>query len=107
VVVQEAETGTEGLRLARSSRPDLVLLDIRLPDIDGFEVMERLRADPITAGVPVIVCTSSVLATYQRNRLSHARTILSKATLTREVMQRALGDIWLTCLPAIGREALR
>jgi signal transduction histidine kinase/CheY-like chemotaxis protein len=96
LLVQEAETGAEGLRLARSWRPEAVLLDLRLPDIDGFDVMDRLRADPLTADIPVIVCTSSVLASHQRIRLSHARTILSKATLTREVMQRALSDVWLT-----------
>jgi signal transduction histidine kinase len=94
LLVQEAETGTEGLRLARSSRPDVVLLDLRLPDIDGFDVIDRLRADQSTAGIPVIVCTSSVLADHQRGRLDHARTILSKATLTREAMQRALADAW-------------
>jgi CheY-like chemotaxis protein len=94
LLVQEAETGAEGLRLAQSSHPDVVLLDLRLPDIDGFDVMDRLRADPATAAIPVVVCTSSVLAAHQRGRLSHARTILSKATLTRDVMQRALADVW-------------
>jgi signal transduction histidine kinase/ActR/RegA family two-component response regulator len=96
LLVQEAETGAEGLRLAQSSHPDVVLLDLRLPDIDGFDVMDRLRADPATAAIPVVVCTSSVLAAHQRGRLSHARTILSKATLTRDVMQRALADVWPT-----------
>jgi CheY-like chemotaxis protein len=94
LLVQEAETGVEGLRLARLSRPDVLLLDLRLPDIDGFDVMDRLRADPSTVGIPVIVCTSSVLTAHQRGRLDHARTILSKASLTRELMQRALADAW-------------
>ena len=98
--IQEADTGAEGLRLVRTWRPDVVLLDLRLPDIDGFDVMDRLCADPATAGIPVIVCTSSVLTAHQRDRLSHAQTILSKATLTREVMQRALGDVWRTRVPA-------
>ena len=97
--VQEAETGAEGLRLARAWQPDVVLLDLRLPDIDGFDVMDRLHADPVTAGLPVIVCTSSVLTERQRGRLNHARAILSKATLTREIMQRTLGDIWPVDLP--------
>jgi signal transduction histidine kinase/CheY-like chemotaxis protein len=94
LLVHEAETGAEGVRLARSLRPDVVLLDLRLPDIDGFDVMDRLRADPLTASIPIIVCTSSVLMAHQRSRLDHARNILSKATLTREVMQRALTEIW-------------
>jgi signal transduction histidine kinase/CheY-like chemotaxis protein len=105
LLVQEAETGVEGLRLARASQPDVVLLDLRLPDIDGFDVMERLRADPATADIPVIVCTSSVLAAHQRTRLSHARTILSKATLTRDLMQRALADVWPAGLGLGLREA--
>jgi signal transduction histidine kinase/CheY-like chemotaxis protein len=103
--VQEAQSGAEGLRLARSSPPDVVLLDLQLPDIDGFDVMERLRADPSTAGIPVIVCTSSVLADYQRSRLSHARIILSKATMTREVMQGALAGVWPIDLSPGVREA--
>jgi signal transduction histidine kinase len=94
--VQEAETSADGLRLVKAWRPDVVLVDIRLPDIDGFDVIARLRADSATADVPVIVCTSSVLNSHQRSRLNHARMILSKATLTREVMQRALAEVWLT-----------
>jgi CheY-like chemotaxis protein len=97
--VQEAQTGAEGLRLARSWHPDAVLLDLCLPDIDGFDVIDRLRADPATADIPVIVCTSSVLAAHQRSRLNHARAILSKANLTRETMQRALVDSGLTDTP--------
>jgi signal transduction histidine kinase len=97
--VQEAETGAEGLRLARTWRPDVVLLDLRLPDVDGFDVIDSLSGDSATAGIPVIVCTSSVLTPQQRGRLTHARAILSKATVTREVMQRALGDVWPAGLP--------
>jgi len=97
--VKEAETGADGLRLARSWQPDAVVLDLRLPDIDGFDVMDRLRADAATDGIPIIVCTSSVLTPLQRGRLNHAKVILSKATLTRDVMQRALGTIGLMDLP--------
>jgi signal transduction histidine kinase/CheY-like chemotaxis protein len=103
--IQEAETGADGLRQARVWRPDAVLLDIRLPDVDGFDVMERLSADLATAEIPVIICTSSVLTAPQRGRLRHARAILSKATLTREVMQRALAEIWPEDLPLAVREA--
>ena len=84
-----------------------MLLDLRLPDLDGFDVMDRLRADPVTAGLPVIVCTSSVLTQQQRSRLNFARAILSKATLTREIMQRTLGDIWPANFPVEMPEALK
>jgi CheY-like chemotaxis protein len=91
---QEAETGREGLQLARARRPDLIMLDLRLPDIDGYAVMDQLQADPATAAIPVIVCTSSVLSEAQRGRLGRARSILSKGSLTREVMHRAVGAVW-------------
>nr|WP_294505000.1 ATP-binding protein [uncultured Rhodopila sp.] len=94
LTIREAETGAEGLRLARADAPDAVLLDLRLPDLDGFAVMERLQADTATAGIPVIVCTSSVLTDVDRTRLGCARAILSKAALTRDAMQRALNGVW-------------
>lgn len=53
-----ANTGTEGLRLAADAAPDLVLLDLRLPDLDGTVVLERLRRRQETAGIPVIVLTA-------------------------------------------------
>lgn len=55
-VVGEAADGTSALLAARSLRPDVVLLDIQLPDLDGFEVAERLAQD---AGAPWVVLTSS------------------------------------------------
>jgi len=51
-------TGREALRLARERRPDLVVLDLHLPDIDGTEVVKRLKADSATEDVPVLVLTA-------------------------------------------------
>lgn len=53
--VLEASTGMEALARAREEKPDLVLLDVLLPDIDGFEVLERMRKDPETADLPVVI----------------------------------------------------
>lgn len=50
-----ADRGISGLALAQQCRPDLVLLDFHLPDINGDEVLARLLADPRTAGIPVVV----------------------------------------------------
>ncbi len=51
--VNEARTGSQALELA-AEQPDLIILDVRLPDMDGFEVCRRLKADPATATIPVL-----------------------------------------------------
>jgi two-component system cell cycle response regulator DivK len=58
----EAETAEEGLALAASSRPDLILMDIQLPGIDGYEATRRLKADPALRHIPIIVVTSYALS---------------------------------------------
>lgn len=50
--------GEEGLRLAKSKKPDLILLDLVLPKVHGFEVLEELKADPETKDIPIIVLTN-------------------------------------------------
>lgn len=61
-----AETGTQGLDLARDLRPDIILLDIHLPDFDGFEVKARLAADPLTQDLPVVALTAGSSPTDAR-----------------------------------------
>ncbi len=54
-----ARTGTDAVAQTRSSKVDLVLLDINLPDIDGFEVCKRIKSDPQTSSIPVVFHTGS------------------------------------------------
>jgi CheY-like chemotaxis protein len=61
-VVVVAEDGEQALDLARSERPDLVLMDMSLPGIDGWEATRRLRADPEIAGMRVIALTAHAMA---------------------------------------------
>ncbi len=56
--VLEAATGQEALELVKRAQPDLLILDLMLPGMDGWEVLRRLEADPETAGVPVIILTA-------------------------------------------------
>ena len=60
--VIESETGEEGVRLAQERRPSLVLMDIRLPGIDGVEALRRLRAAETTRAIPVLAMTASVMS---------------------------------------------
>jgi two-component system, cell cycle response regulator DivK len=57
----EATTGRQALELAIEHAPDLVLMDIRLPDIDGIEALRRLRADGRTASIPVLAVTAQAM----------------------------------------------
>jgi two-component system cell cycle response regulator DivK len=57
----EAVTGEEGVKLAVEQKPDLVLMDIQLPGMNGIEALRVLRANPITADIPVIAVTASVM----------------------------------------------
>ncbi len=57
----EARTAEEGIELARAHVPDLVLMDIRLPGMDGMAALEVLRGEPRTAGIPVVAVTASVM----------------------------------------------
>ncbi|MDB5922318.1 MAG: response regulator receiver protein [Betaproteobacteria bacterium] len=62
----EAMTGTEGVRLARERRPDLVLMDIQLPDINGVTALAQLRADAATKNMIVIAVSASVMPDDQQ-----------------------------------------
>ena len=57
LVVQLAHNGVDGLRMAQEEPPDLIVLDVVLPDMDGFQVCRRLKRDPATMDIPVIMLT--------------------------------------------------
>jgi two-component system, OmpR family, alkaline phosphatase synthesis response regulator PhoP len=56
--VTSADSGEEGLRHAFARHPDLIVLDAMMPELDGFEVLHRLKADGATASIPVIMLTA-------------------------------------------------
>ena len=58
----EAENGEEAIASAQASRPDLILMDIQLPILDGYEATRRLKADPDLKSIPIIVVTSYALS---------------------------------------------
>ena len=57
----EAVTGEEGVRAAIDKKPNLVLMDIQLPGIDGIEALRQVRADPACAAIPIVAFTASVM----------------------------------------------
>jgi CheY-like chemotaxis protein len=84
--VLEAPNGDEALDLAREGGPDLVVLDLMLPGIDGYQVLQALRADDRTSGIPVLVLTAkSLQADRERSRQLGAAAFLTKPFLPDEL----------------------
>jgi CheY-like chemotaxis protein len=86
VTLIPAMLGGLALDLAREHRPDLVLLDLHLPDIKGETVLRRLRADPQTRGVPVVVLSADATA----QQLDRLMTAGATAYLTKPITMRGL-----------------
>ena len=61
LTLDEADDGASGIDRARRLRPDLILLDMQLPDIDGLEVLRQLRADPSTESIPCIALSANAM----------------------------------------------
>jgi two-component system cell cycle response regulator len=77
--VVTASSGEEALRMARSEHPDIILLDVMMPEMDGFEACRRLKADPATDGIPVVMVTAlSEVADRVRGLQSGADDFLTK-----------------------------
>ncbi|MFN2629120.1 MAG: response regulator [Gaiellaceae bacterium] len=76
--VLRATGGEDGVRLVRRERPAVVLLDLLMPDVDGFEVVERLRADPLVADVPIVVLTSKDMIPADQERLAGRISFLAQ-----------------------------
>lgn len=77
--ILEAANGREGLELIQSELPDLVVIDLMMPEMDGFTVIEELRKKQETSAIPVIVVTAKELTKDEKNRLSgHIQALLQK-----------------------------
>jgi two-component system cell cycle response regulator DivK len=69
-VMIEAQNGEAALAAALSERPDLILMDIQLPDLDGYEVTRRIKSNPRSHDVPIIAVTSYALSDDERKALA-------------------------------------
>ena len=84
--------GEEGLRLAREKKPDVIVLDLQMPAVDGFTVLQRLAADDRTNGIPIVVSTSMTIDGTLRARLPEHVRLISKNAISRESVSSFLRD---------------
>ncbi len=89
----EAYDGESGLEMIRRQRPDVILLDLMMPKVDGFAVLDALRADEDLGRIPVIIITAKELTTSEQARLSgQIRMLLQKGTFTDEELLHEVLD---------------
>lgn len=99
-LLTEAHGGQIGIDLVQKEKPDLIILDLMMPEVDGFAVIEALKRDPDTRNIPIIVITAKALTEEERQRLlGQVEILLHKGLFTEhellEDLRKALGQIEL------------
>ena len=87
--IVEAESGEAALALVATKRPDLILMDIQLPGIDGYEVTRRIKADPALRSIPIIAVTSYALSgEEQKARAAGCNEYVPKPYSPRQLLAK-------------------
>jgi threonine synthase len=82
--IYEANSGQEGLAVIKAQNPDLIILDLIMPDMDGFEVMDRIKTDRDLRKIPIIVISGKELSVDQQMQLGDTASVLQKSKITVE-----------------------
>jgi CheY-like chemotaxis protein len=90
--VLDAADAQEGLKRAREERPELILLDLQMPHLDGFFVLREVEKDRALKAIPVVISTSLNLTPQLRERLPAGITVLPKSDLSREKLAAVLRE---------------
>ncbi len=90
----EADGGLAAIARAQADLPDVILLDLMMPGVGGHEVLQRLKNDPATADIPVIIVTSRFVNDDERTQiLTRAANVVYKGDLTRETVTKAIDAV--------------
>jgi len=90
--VLDAADAEEGLKRAHDERPDLILLDLQMPHLDGFFVLREIDKDQVLRRIPVVIATSLSITPQLRERLPAGMYILSKADISRDKLSMVLRE---------------
>jgi signal transduction histidine kinase/CheY-like chemotaxis protein len=92
--VEEAASGEAGISQARELQPRLIVLDLNMPGMNGFETLNRLKSDPRTSAIPVVIITSQILTAEEReNLMARTRGIVSKESLSHVELLEAIKGV--------------
>ncbi|MEA3311106.1 MAG: response regulator [candidate division WOR-3 bacterium] len=98
--VLKATSGVDGLKAARDEKPDLVILDLMMPDLDGFDVMRLLESDEATRGLPIILFTAKDLTQIERANLgTNIHDIFGKTQLDRDSFRQKIAELLTSSQP--------
>lgn len=92
-VVETAPDGPAGLRLARASRPDAILLDVAMPGMSGWEVCRALKSDPRTRGTAVVIMTAAMLRGAEEAARSAGADVVVKKPFDDRALVRTVRDL--------------
>lgn len=94
VAVEEARSGPEGIAIAAERRPSLIVLDLSMPEMDGFQVLAALRSNPATQDIPVVVHTSKTVVEAERQQIAASATALvAKGASSSETLRLTVEQI--------------
>jgi signal transduction histidine kinase/DNA-binding response OmpR family regulator len=100
-LICKASSGQEGLTVARGERPDLIILDLLMPDMNGFEVVDQLEQSPVTRALPIILFTAKQLTVEEKLRLKgRIAWLVQKEELSRQDFVRLVKETLLRTLGA-------
>jgi CheY-like chemotaxis protein len=89
-----ATGGEEGVQAVRRERPAVVVLDLLMPDVDGFSVVEQLRGDPLVDEVPIVVLTAKDMTQEDRERLAgHISYMARKGSVANAELVELVGRV--------------
>jgi DNA-binding response OmpR family regulator len=90
----KAYSGNAGISLAINSNPDLIILDLMMPEVSGFDVVEKLRVHPTAKGIPIIICSAKDITMEDKKKLNgNILVIVKKGSHTKEDLLAAIKKI--------------